>query len=188
MVFQLALEAAPHPPSSSGPGAARRSPADLHGDASAARSGRRETQAHHDACRDYPCSPAGIAPLGEAGPLVPSEEKLEPGKMALDPVLKRNLCPWKEADRYSRFVRRRQAPGGGIPECVVTSLSPTFAGLDRADCSRTWPRAPVQEHPCNPRGCYQCFHRMALIRARYRSVSRVPPRRMTRTERTAAIV
>src|SRR6478672_11017988 len=45
MVFQLALEAAPHPPSLSGPGAATRSPADLHGDASAARSGRRETPA-----------------------------------------------------------------------------------------------------------------------------------------------
>ena len=36
--------------------------------------------------------------------------------MALDFVLKSNLCPWKEADRYSRFVRRREAPGGGIPE------------------------------------------------------------------------
>ena len=34
----------------------------------AAQSPRRETPAHHDACRDCPCSPDGIVPLGEVGP------------------------------------------------------------------------------------------------------------------------
>ena len=54
--------------------------------------------------------------------------------MALDFVLESDLCPWKEADRYSRFVRRREAPGGVFQNCVVTSLSPTFAGLEETPC------------------------------------------------------
>jgi Vanillate O-demethylase oxygenase C-terminal domain len=52
MVFQLALEAAPHPRFSAGPGAAIPWRAVLHRGPSPARSARPETPAHRGACRD----------------------------------------------------------------------------------------------------------------------------------------
>jgi hypothetical protein len=127
--------------------------------------------------------------------LCPSEEKLEAGKMALDLVLKSNLCPWKEANRYSRFVRRREAPGGGIPELRGDQLIPDLCRPGRNAVQTVVAHGQRLLFKSTPAAREDVIKksfggRMLSSDGAYppSDIGPVPPRRMARTQRTAAIV
>ena len=54
--------------------------------------------------------------------------------MTLDLFLKNDLGARKEADGYPRFFHRGKSAVVVFQNCVVTSLSPTLAGLVATPC------------------------------------------------------
>ena len=66
--------------------------------------------------------------------LGPPEQKVEAGEMALDLVLEGDLGARKQADGYSRFFPAEKPRVVVFQNCVVTSLSPTLAGLAATPC------------------------------------------------------